>query len=131
MPQSFLATGKIDETYTPEQVVIGGSDVITKPFTIASGQNLPALSVVGRVTASGKLVLSDSGAADGSQTPVGIVVDAVDASAGDKSAPVYIAGEFNVDALNFHSSYSTAALKLAAFGVNGPIVLKKLAYSAI
>lgn len=132
MPHSFLAAGKIDETFTPEQVIVDAIDVVSKSMTVLSGQNLAALSVLGRVTASGKLVLCDSGASDGSQTPVAINIDPIDASAGDKVGPVYVAGSFNIDALTWHASFSTDALKLAAFGAtNGVMVMRKLAYSAV
>ena len=130
MATSFAASGKTDETFTQEQVVIGVSDVITRPETFKSGADVLALTVMGRITASGKLIKSVNTASDGSQTPVAIAVENVTAASADAVGPAYIAGEFNVDALVWDATYSTDALKLAAFG-NGPIVLKKLAYSAI
>lgn len=131
MPTSFLASGKTDEAFTPEQAIIGATDVITVPGTLVSGQNLAAGSVLGRITTGGKYTLCDSGAEDGSEVPVAILVDAVNAASADKACVVYTAGEFNVDWLTFHASFSTAALKLNAFGNAAPIVLKKLAYSAV
>lgn len=130
MATSFAASGKTDETYTPEQVVIGASDVITRPETFKSGADVAALTVLGRITASGKLIKSVNTASDGSEIPVAIAVENVASAGADKVGPAYIAGEFNVDALVWDATYSTDALKLAAFG-DGPIVLKKLAYSAV
>ena len=50
---------------------------------MASGQNLKAGTVVGKVTATSKYVAYDDDAVDGSQTAAGVVLEAVDASAAD------------------------------------------------
>jgi hypothetical protein len=53
-------------------------------ITILSGANLLAGTVIGRVTASGKYVAYDNvGTDDGRRTVAGILVDAVNATAGD------------------------------------------------
>lgn len=51
--------------------------------TIVSGQNLAAGTVLGKITASGKMTAYSNVATDGSQAAVGILYDAVDASAAD------------------------------------------------
>lgn len=86
----------------------------TKTGTLANGQNLPAGTVLGRVTASGELVESDNGAANGSQVPVGVLVHAIDASGGATACQMYVSGDLNVNMLQWHSSW-TAALQLGAF----------------
>lgn len=129
MPQSFAASGKTDETFTPEQVVIGGSDVITAPQVFKSGANVGALTVCGRITASGKLIKCVQTAVDGSAVPCAIAVADVASSGADVTGPAYLAGEFNIDALVWDASWSTDALKLAAS--NSGLVFKKLAYSAV
>lgn len=53
-------------------------------ITIASGSNLTANTVLGKVTASGKYVAYTVGASDGSQTAVAVLFDAVDATSVDK-----------------------------------------------
>lgn len=130
MTQSFAAAGKIDEAFTPEQVVIGASDVITRPETFLTGADVPALTVCGRVTASGKLKKSVQTAVDGSQVPCAIAIETVGSASADKVGPAYIAGEFNVDALVWDATWTTDAMKLASTG-NGPLIFKKLAYSAV
>lgn len=123
----FLAKSDLNsDAYTPEQLMAGGSDAITKPDTIAQAGVVQRLSVLGRVTASGALVLCDSAAEDGSQTPVAILVETVDTTASARTAPVYVAGEFAFDALVWDASFTTDADKLKAFGDKSPIVLKKL-----
>jgi hypothetical protein len=130
MPQSFAASGKSDESFTPEQVIVGATDVITRPETFASGADVAALTVCGRVTASGKLIKSVRTASDGSEVPVAICVENVASAAADKVGPAYIAGEFNVDGVVWDASWATDAQKLKSTG-NGPIVFKKLGYSAV
>lgn len=124
----FTAQSILTESYTPEVVWLD-DDVISKPDTIALAGVVPALTVLGRVTASGKLIKSVAGATDGSQKPVAILVASVDTTAADVVAPVYVGGTFNVDALLFDASFATPAAKLAAFGDLGTIVLKKPVFS--
>lgn len=124
----FSAQSDLTESYTPE-VVLLDDDAISKPDTIAQAGVIASNTVLGRVTASGKLIKSVSTAADGSESPVAILVNAVDATAADVVAPVWVAGVFNVDALVFDASFSTDATKLAAFGDLSPVVLKKPIYS--
>ncbi|MCX8016473.1 MAG: head decoration protein [Rhodocyclaceae bacterium] len=51
--------------------------------TVASGQNLVAGQVVGRITASGKIAAFNPGASDGTQNAIGIMAANVNAAAGD------------------------------------------------
>jgi hypothetical protein len=52
--------------------------------TVASGQNLATGTVVGVITASGKVTQLAPAASDGSQNAAGVLLNAVDASAADK-----------------------------------------------
>jgi len=52
--------------------------------TVASGQNLDTGTVVGVITASGKVTQLAPTAEDGSQNAAGVLLNAVDASSGDK-----------------------------------------------
>jgi hypothetical protein len=59
--------------------------------TVASGQNLALGSVVGRVTATGKIKRFDPSATDGSESPTGVLLDAVDASLADRHDGLIVA----------------------------------------
>lgn len=59
--------------------------------TVASGQNLELGAVAGRVTATGKIKRFDPVATDGTQTPVGIVLEAVDATLADREDGLLLA----------------------------------------
>jgi hypothetical protein len=70
--------------------------------TLASGQNLAAGSVLGKITASGKVTMVNPIAADGSQTAVAVVVGATDASLGDTPCAILVGpSEVNNTDLNW------------------------------
>lgn len=98
-------------TYTPDNLVAGDFPMISEGATIASGQNLTRGAVLGKVTASGKYVLSASAAVDGSQTPVAVLLQDTDASGGDKGAPIATTGEFNERALTLGAGHTLASIK--------------------
>lgn len=98
-------------TFTPDNLFAGSFPVVTDQVTIASGQNLKRGAVLGKITASGQYVLSDAGATDGSQTPVAILAEDVDASSGDKEATVYLTGEFNARRITYGSGHTVATVK--------------------
>lgn len=104
----------MSETYTPENLFAGNvSPVVTETATIAAG-NLTKGTVLGLITANGKLAIVDSTKSDGTQTPYAILAEATDASGGDKVAPVYLTGEFNQAALVFGGTDTYATHKAAA-----------------
>lgn len=71
---------------TPFQVdgLIAGGTYTTRKVTILSGQTRSRGDVLGKVTASGKHILSLAAAGDGSETPDVVLLHDVDASGGDK-----------------------------------------------
>lgn len=93
--------------------------------TIASGAGIIAPgSVLGRVTASGKYVLSPATGADGSQTGVAIALYGCDATSADRQIAVIARdAEWNGNTLTHHSSVDDAtkraakATQLAAVGI--------------
>lgn len=103
-------------TYTPDEFIAGDYPVKTEPETILSGQDLPARSVLGRVTASGKWVLSLSASSDGSEVPRAILAKAIDASSGDVDGPVFKSGTFNPTLLNIGTGHTVATVKAAFEG---------------
>lgn len=108
-------------------MIAGDFPLAHQTVTIAVGQNLTRGAVVGRVTATGAYVLSASAAADGSQTPLGILADDCNATAAARTAPVYFTGEFAAHLLTFGAGHSAATVD-AGFRVAGrPIFIKSLA----
>jgi hypothetical protein len=76
------------------EILAGNFPNSTEAVAIASGQNLKAGSVLGRVTATGKYKLVDSTASDGSQTPYSVLMEDVDATNGDATGVAFLTGEF-------------------------------------
>jgi hypothetical protein len=83
-------------------------------FTLLAGQLYARGSVMGQVTASGKLTLSASAAGDGSQNPIAVLNTDVDATGGDVTFDVYVGGAvLNQDALVLGTGMTLAAVEAA------------------
>lgn len=88
------------DTFTPDRLIADNADdIIGKGIALAAGQNLARGAVLGRITASGKYVLSLAAAQDGSQVPNVVLAQDCDASGGDTVAIAYFQGTFNASAL--------------------------------
>ncbi len=57
-------------------------------ITIVSGQNLVAGTVLGKITTGGKYKIYANGDGDGSQVAAGVLLNAVDATDGDKKGVI-------------------------------------------
>lgn len=84
---------------TPDQLMVTGvTDIITKGETILTGQGVVARgTVMGLITASGKLAVCDVASTDGSEVPYGVLTSTVDTTAADVEGTVYLTGSFNDD----------------------------------
>jgi hypothetical protein len=73
-----------ESNYTAEFLLSEGNGSISREeVTIVSGQDLKAGTVLGKITASGKMTAYDDDNGDGSSAAVGILYADIDASAGD------------------------------------------------
>ncbi|MGE4402842.1 MAG: head decoration protein [Desulfobulbus sp.] len=79
------------------------------PQTIAAGADLAKGTILGRITASGKLVAAAAASSDGSQTPVAVLMEDAAAASADVSATVGFAGVY----VEASMTGLTAAYKLA------------------
>lgn len=113
------------ETFIPDQLIAGHHQLVTDNVTVLAGQVFPRGAVLGRITASGKYVVALAAAADGSQNPAVVAVDNVDATAGDVTTGVYLAGGFNGAALTLGTGITlaaaTAALRPLSIYVKGSV----------
>ena len=83
-----------------------------KTETIAAAADLVKGTILGRVTASGKLAAYASGNVDGSETPIGVLLDDAAAAAADVEATVGFAGvyvEINMTGLDAAAKTSLEA----------------------
>jgi hypothetical protein len=90
MAASFTST-----TYSPDALVAGEEQLLTRKITLVSGQNLVRGAVLGKITSGGKYTLSASAAVDGSQTPDAVLAEDTNATGGDVVTVAYFAGRFN------------------------------------
>jgi len=101
-------------TNAQDMLIAGPQQLVSQPIAVASGQGiLQRGTVLGRVTASGKYIVSLAGAVDGSQTPVAILADIADATSADALSGAYFSGEFYQRALTFDVSWTIATLTQA------------------
>ncbi|QCE34149.1 head decoration protein [Acetobacteraceae bacterium] len=114
------------ETFTPDQLIAGNLKIVSQPEIFAEAEDiiLPRGTVVGRVTATNKLVICVKTATDGSQTPCGITADKIDVSAGDVTAQLYVQAEINAGYVSADDSWDTQSLKAAFLSGPGNIYLK-------
>ena len=111
-----MLAGTETTAYAPTDILAGDSPALAfENGTLAAGQNLAVRAVLGRVTATRKLVQCNPAANDGSQVAVGILVHATDATSADKPVQFYKAGCFFASALNWHAGFDSADKKAAAF----------------
>jgi len=117
-----------NETFTQavSEHISGEADLVTNSLTITTGA-LAALTVLGQVTTTGEYIQSVQTATDGSQVPVAILTEAVDASGGAVSAPAYVGGVFDPAKLVWDASFTDVHKAVAFTGSN--IVLTTPAYS--
>jgi len=97
-------------SYAPDRLIAGGFPITTRKITVDTGV-LARGSLLGRITATGKYILSLSAAADGSEVPRAILGEAVDATSADVEAIVYESGEFNETEVVFGTAHTIASTR--------------------
>ncbi|MFU8368899.1 head decoration protein [Raoultella ornithinolytica] len=110
--QNQFAPGMKSSLFLPDQLIAGTLQLVTDSGTITGG-SFKRGTVLGMITASGKYTKSVKTAADGSQNPVAILVDNVDASTADQNGGLYLMGEFNQNVIIYDNSWTVPVLKAA------------------
>lgn len=111
------------ETFTPGDLLLDG-EAKTQPAVIASGADVVRGAVLGRVTTGGKLKLSVAAASDGSEVPVGIAAEAIEASGADGLGPVWFMGSFDGAQLTFGAGHTAATVEAAFRAASAPLFIK-------
>lgn len=106
-----MSLGYSSETFTPDSLIAGHSDIRTRSITIASGAGeLTRGTLLGKITSSGKYVKSLAASSDGSEVPVAILAEDVDATSADVVTVAYESGEFNVNDVTFGTGHTEASV---------------------
>ena len=94
--------------------------------TIASGQNLEAGAVLGKVTASGEYVAVAPGATDGSETAAAVLLYTTDASGGAAKATVLMRlGEVDASLLVWPTGITQAQIDAALGQLAGQYIIAR------
>ncbi len=106
------AFGGTVSAFTENTLFMPGKDPVLAPWKFAAGQQLRRGSVIGIVTATGKAVLSAAAAGDGSETPRGVLLEALDTTSGEKIFSLAVEGFFNETALVFGAGHTADTVRV-------------------
>jgi hypothetical protein len=119
-PKSHAKGVTSEGGFVPDELLVAVE--LAEKRTIASGAGVVLRgTVLGKITASGKLVPSLSAANDGSQVPYAVLATgSVDATSADADATVYIVATLNSNALIFGTGHTAATVydPLRNVGIN-------------
>lgn len=114
------------EDFTEEELFTGDTPIYTDNGTLLDqNADLPAYTVIGRITTGSKLTKCDPGASDGSQNPIGITCYAMPDPGADKTIAFYKSGCFNPARLTWHAGFTTDLQKKIAFEAKMPSIIIK------
>lgn len=108
--------GVSQDAFIPDQLIGGDLKVVTHGGRTITGGSFKRGTVIGKITSgpkTGAYTMSVAAAADGSQNPTNLLVDDVDASAGDAIGGIYAMGEFNERAVTLGAGITLDAAKIA------------------
>lgn len=111
-PNPF-SPGMQSSLFVPDQLIAGTLQLVTDTVTVDAGNVLKRGTVLGMITDTGHYIACVKTAADGSQTPLAILVDDVDTTDAEQQAGVYLMGEFNQNRVTIDGSWSMAEMKTA------------------
>jgi len=106
MPAGFSSA-----TFNLDGLLIGEHPVTSRQITLLTGQNLARGAVLGKITATGKYILSLSAAVDGSEVPDAVLAEATDATAADVATPAYFTGGFDESKLVLGTAHTAASIR--------------------
>ena len=101
------------------EYIVKGAQTLSQPGALTPTTMMPG-TVVGIGATPNKVVIVNSGAADGSQNPIGVFLGpALDTGSGDAPGSIAVTGSFDVNSLKFSGSdtYATFAAKLNALNI--------------
>lgn len=106
-----LAAGFTAEgTFTQDNLFAGETPVpVTQVETLLSGQSVVRGALLGK-DGDGKFLLSLAAAVDGSEVPIAVALETVDATAGDTKIAVAYTGVFNIAALTIGTGHTAASV---------------------
>lgn len=123
---------KTEGVYTHDNLINGNSGLLQgATVTIAAGAALLRGSVIGKIATNGKHSLSATNiegtpVTDGSQIPVAILGEDVDATGGDAQGVAYTKGDFQANGLVFGTGQTVASTE-DALRIKGIFIFQSVA----
>lgn len=113
-----MGTANVVSSYDPTGLIAGAYPVRHRVVTLAAGANavgapLKRGTLLGRVTASDKHIISVKTAVDGSQIPVAVLAFDTDASAVDTRMAAYYEAELAGEMMTFDPSWTIPTIQAA------------------
>jgi hypothetical protein len=106
MAQAHPAGGGSVSAIVYNPILMPGKDPVFAHYTILTNQVLVKGSVLGVVTASGKLKLTAAAAGDGSEVAMAVLMEDLDTTGADKGFQVLVEGFVNETALTFGAAHT-------------------------
>lgn len=108
-----------DAAYDPNDIIADPKNLFARGVTLLADQVVTRGTVLGKITSGGKYVKSLSASSDGSQTPVAIAAQDMDATGADKTIQVFLRGDFKASKLTYGTAHTKTTLfeALAARGI--------------
>lgn len=95
--------------YTPDELLVSCEQAGVRTF--ATGHGIVARgTVMGQITATGKLIPAVAAANDGSQTPYAVAAEDVDTTAADANGVAYLAATLNQNSLIYGAGHTAATV---------------------
>jgi hypothetical protein len=120
-------TDTVTDSLVHDGLLVGDFPVHTQAVTVGQSQTLARGCVVGKITATGYIIACAHDAVDGSQTPYGVMVEAVTTTSAELPGLVYDFGLFASDKLTFGGTSDIDdlkdAMKAANLYVNTPTTM--------
>ena len=105
-----LAAGVTSQgTFTPDELVIKPGTGRVRTYAQGGGV-IQRGTVLGKITATGKLTTSVAAANDGSQVPYAIAAETVDTTAADANGVAYFSGFYAANHLIYGAGHSYATV---------------------
>jgi len=117
---------KESTSYVPDELIVGAYPVMTSGAVIGTAADLTRGAVLGRVTASGKYILSLAAANDGSQIPAAILLTDAAAASADAEGLILLSGEVDAARLSFGTGHTAATVEAAFRAAGRPLFLRNV-----
>lgn len=105
----MYANFKDEGTLKPDNLLAGDFPRVAMLATLTGG-NYQRGEVLGKIKTSGKYTKAIADGTDGSETPIAILAESVNAENEDKQGIIYFTGEFNADSLSYDSGFTVENL---------------------